>query len=50
VEYGWYLGEDGGQSMLEVYVIEGAAVTEEELAAMRKFIESWSWDDPKECN
>jgi hypothetical protein len=50
VEWGRYLGEDGGQNMLEVYVIEGAAVTEEELAAMRKFIESWSWDDSKECN
>ena len=50
VEYGRYCGEDGGQNMLEVYVIEGAAVTEAELGAMRRFIGSWSWDDPKECN
>jgi hypothetical protein len=26
VEYGWYFGEDGGQNMLEVYMIEGAAL------------------------
>jgi hypothetical protein len=50
VEFGWYYGEDGGQNMLEVYVIEGAAVTEAELGAMRRFIESWSWDDPRERN
>jgi hypothetical protein len=31
VEYGRHFGEDGGQNMLEVYVIEGAAVTEGEM-------------------